>query len=297
MPASTFMVSTSPLTPPTGCGCGCVPAECCLCLSANICINVSCPDWPSWLCPKPPPFISDSEFQSLVPLQSSLGTCDGGVKHLNYLYDTGFISGSTSTAFNATVQVAIFCNLDGTCSCGVTIASRCYIGGVSSPDTFTVTYQLVFLVSLVIVDGSTCAVIIPTTTSIPVISTTGAIPVPVGSLSPASITIVNGACPTLAPFTPAATKSSISLPCVHLSAEPLVPRAAFSLGLSPLRNWRECSQGFGVKGSDGRAYICGCAPWPNGGCGGCTSYNVGASQNSSGLESGLPGSAGEPNGG
>lgn len=61
-------------------------------------------------------------------------------------------------------------------------------------------------------------------------------------------------------------------PCVYLADDSLPSGEAARLGLSVIRQWRQCSQGYGVQGTDNNGYICGCAPWPDGGCGGCTSY-------------------------
>lgn len=63
--------------------------------------------------------------------------------------------------------------------------------------------------------------------------------------------------------------------CVYLTEDPLPAGETARLGLSVLRQWRQCSQGYGAKGIDGNGYICGCAPWPDGGCGGCPSYVAG----------------------
>lgn len=66
-------------------------------------------------------------------------------------------------------------------------------------------------------------------------------------------------------------------PCFHLAEDPITAGETARLGLSTLRTWRLCNAGEGVKASDGHGYICGCAPWPDGGCGGCPSYVAGSS--------------------
>lgn len=76
--------------------------------------------------------------------------------------------------------------------------------------------------------------------------------------------------------------------CLYLAEEPLLSGRVAELGLSVVRQWRKCSHGFGVKGLDGNGYICGCEPWPNGGCTGCDSYNADVSQSPDEVESGEP---------
>lgn len=280
MAVSTFLVSTVPIPIEPGCGCAC-PVLCCLCAGA-VCLNFTCPDWASWGC---------SPFGTVIPSGS-------GVEVTGSLASTGDACGSGSRSYGFQygdfpsdnyVLGSVSCNVDEE-TATVSIIAR-FTCAFSPTGSFQVDYVGNFTATLT--PGEGCSTINTTTGTVPASLVFGT---PPGSLSPASVTISDGACGVVAAAVPTARKA-IPLPCMHLPAEPLAPRDAFALGLSPLRNWRECSQGFGVKGSDGRAYICGCAPWPNGGCGGCTSYNVGASQNSSGLESGLPDSAGEPNGG
>lgn len=60
--------------------------------------------------------------------------------------------------------------------------------------------------------------------------------------------------------------------CRYLADEPILAGEAARIGLPTLRVWTRCELGHGVKGTDGQGYICGCAPWPDGGCGGCPSY-------------------------
>lgn len=255
------------------CGC-CGPAECCLCLSANICINVTNPDWATWVCPKySPPFSSDSEFQTSAPFYNSIGTCSGGVNQLEYRYDSPIPPGAGSTVFNTTVSVVFFCDVDGTCTCGVSLIARCYIGGISSPSTFTVTYQSSFTISLTTPSGETCSVIDTTTASIAAVSSTGPIPVPFGSLSPVSITLTNGACPVSAPLPqPQLRMSLINPPCKFLSEDPITAGETARIGLPTIRQWKQCAKGHGAQGTDGNGYICGCMPWPKGGCNGCPDY-------------------------
>lgn len=270
MSVSTFMVSTSPLTPPPGCGCGCDPV-CCLCL-VDICLNFTCPDWASWGCTSNFPFFpSGSGIEFTLPRVSSGVACEGG--STGYTFQFGTVGGNNSCSGS------VACNGDGT-SATVTIEFHvlCFLSPTGS---FQVKYTSTFTVG--ITAGTTCARINTTTVSASASLDFGT---PPGSLSAASLTVSSDPCGTVLAANPTAVRSSIPLPCVYLSKEPLMPKEAFELGLSPLRSWRQCSQGFGVKGSDGSGYICGCAPWPNGGCTGCDSYNADVSQSPDEVESG-----------
>lgn len=281
MATSTFMVSIDPIPIPSGCGCACA-SLCCLC-QVPVCLRFTCPDWASWGCtPFGPIMPSGSGIEVTGAAGPGTTACDGGYRSYSFQYgdfpSSNYVLGSVS------------CNSDEA-TATVTINAR-FTCAFSPTGTFQVDYNGSFVVG--ITAGSTCSNIVTTTGSIPATLVFGS---PPGSLSPASVVISSGACGTVAVASPvAAMTKAVALPCVYLSTEPLKPREAFELGLSPLREWRKCWQDYGVGGTDGNGYICGCAPWPDGGCVGCTSY-VAVSQNSSEVESQLPDGSSEPNGG
>lgn len=81
------------------------------------------------------------------------------------------------------------------------------------------------------------------------------------------------------PFTPKELKAArkawkrsrpkrprVALDCVRLG-EPITPQAASDLGLNPVRNWRPCSLGHGIKG-----HVCQCNPGAT--CRGCPDYSA-----------------------
>lgn len=257
MPASPYLVSTSPLAVPAGCGCACGPV-CCLCL-VDICLNFTCPDWASWGCTALSPFFpSAGGIEFTLPRTTSGVACDGGSTGYGFQY--GIVGGNNSCSGS------INCGADGV-SATITVEFRvlCFLSPTGS---FQVRYTSTFTVG--ITAGETCARINTTTVSA---SATLEFGTPPGSLSAASLTVSSDPCGTVLSVAPSPViAKAVQLPCVYLAHEPLKAQSSAELGLSPIRQWRKCLQGFGVKGSDGNGYICGCAPWPNGGCGGCTSY-------------------------
>lgn len=86
---------------------------------------------------------------------------------------------------------------------------------------------------------------------------------------PIVITLNPGGC---AAMFVAPTRTASLPPCKHLSEDPITAGETARIGLPTIRQWKQCGVGHGAKGSDGNGYICGCMPWPKGGCEGCPDY-------------------------
>lgn len=253
MSASPYLVSTSPLTVPPGCGCcasgcGCCPEGQSLpdCIKVRVTNNTS-----ATTIDGDPTFYDDRTY--IVPADSFFScNWDWRGPDTYFTVDTGFGILGTVGPFNDNVHI--------TCSGGMISIS--WIRHFQ-PYTHAAPIERVYGVSFTMAPDGTCD---PLSFSrhfsgIPYAGTTIAFDL---ELLP---------CSTLGMVSPIFSELvKPQPPCIHL-VEDLIPAGEVArLGLSVIRQWRQCSQGFGVKGNDGNGYICGCMPWPNGGCGGCTSY-------------------------
>ena len=256
MPASPYIASTSPVTVPPGCGCcasdcGCCPEGQSLpdCIKVRVTNNTS-----TTTIDGDPGFYDDRTY--LVPADSFFAcNWDWDGPDTYFTVDVGFGTLETVGPYNDNVHIV--------CSSG-----RVYISWTRhfQPYTHAAPISRVYGVDFTMSPDGTCD---PLSFSrhfsgVPYAGTTIAFDL---ELLPCST--VTGAAPL---FAAASAAPEPPPPCQYLSEDPLTMREGLRLELTVTRQWRQCSQGFGVKGADGNGYICGCAPWPNGGCGGCPSY-------------------------
>lgn len=269
MSASPYLVDTSPLAVPPGCGC-CSAAEplCCFCAD-TLCADFTNPDWASWGC-SGGLFTSPGEIKLSVGLTTNTLPCGtGGSTQAYYQYGTA----GAANSFQLFPQCGPFV---GYMQMAATLELEC----VSGTGTFRIRYSGVLAFLIADSTGSPCIVIPTTTMSLPAtVIVSGTPPVSLGSLSPTSLTFSDGPCGMSAMAAPMfAATAEPPPPCVYLSEDPLPAGEVARLGFSVIRQWRECDLGQGLPAPDGNTYVCGCAPWPNGGCAGCPGYQPRPSQ-------------------
>ncbi len=81
-----------------------------------------------------------------------------------------------------------------------------------------------------------------------------------------TVTVTAGPCGSTPQSAPMAMASNVSVPC-RFMGEAITSSEANRIGLSTVREWKPCAKGHGQKG-----HVCGCQPWPNGGCDYCPDY-------------------------
>lgn len=256
MPASPYLVSTSPVAVPPGCGCCASGCDCCPegqslpnCIKVRVTNNTS-----STTIDGDPTFYDDRTY--IVPADpffSCTWLWQGPDTY--FTVDVGFGTLETVGPYNDSVLIA----------CGSGMISITWVRHFQ-PYTHATPIERSYSVTFAMSPDGTCD---PLSFSrhfsgVSYAGTTVAFDL---ELLPCST--VTGAA-NIGAATPAAPEPPP--PCQYLAEDPLPSGEAARLGLSVIRQWRQCSQGYGVKGTDGNGYICGCASWPNGGCGGCPSY-------------------------
>lgn len=237
MAASPYLVSTSPLDVPPGCGC--CPDEGCpdICGLGVLCVHPFFEDLPA-----------DTTFDTFDVTQDT-GTCD--------------YSGTGSNTFMVQTVSTTHTTISG-------VVNYVFNLQLFYPSTFL---SCSYHTDPIPVSDFECPSF---DVSYPLYGSNPGSCFGDYTLNGTSINITNGPC--IAPMSAMRAASSSAEPpppCAYLAEDPLPIGETVRLGLSVLRQWRQCSQGYGVKGTDGNGYICGCAPWPDGGCGGCPSYVAG----------------------
>lgn len=255
MPASPYLVSTSPLTVPPGCGCcpDTPPSPCCnWCNTTKYCVHFD--DATSYMDGLPSGPYTGTNVDLVYTAGATLAPplvvyCEDGTS----IKQVGGYWWNESTVPNLSVD--FFTNSTG-CYALVEL-------DITDPVSVISRYRLNFgTITSYITGYTTCQNI---TFTIPCET--------FPSRPPIVITLTPGACGAVTLSAPMfAAASTPPPPCVYLAEDPLTMREGLRLELSVVRRWRQCSKGYGVKGTDGNGYICGCAPWPDGGCGGCPSY-------------------------
>ena len=193
MGASPYLVSTSPLTVPPGCGCCPSGTICCLCIASKLCADFTNPDWPSWgRVPGSLIFTGSDEIKQSVDIFGVGEACDTGVRSATYLWGVIGVG-------NEYISITMNCNDDGTARLNINLN----VLGTDSGGNWSVTYSTSVAVSLFSLEGS-CSTIVASTFSVPATHINfGTPPLPLASLSPCTLAISSGACGSMSAPIPA----------------------------------------------------------------------------------------------